>query len=80
MPDKDPYGDWAASQAYKQRIKDEKRELDARLVRLNEYIAKPEFTKVDLLEQDMMKRQRGYMEAYSHMLQERIDLHEGESK
>ena len=31
MPDKDPYGDWAASQAYKQRIKDEKRELDARL-------------------------------------------------
>lgn len=60
--------------SWKDRVIEEKLELDARLERLDAMIASDKFKGFDLLDQDLMRRQAGFMRAYSHTLAERIDL------
>lgn len=58
---------------WQQRVIEEKAELDARLIRLHDVIASERFKTFDLLQQDLMKRQAGYMDAYSLTLRDRIE-------
>jgi hypothetical protein len=59
--------------AYQQRVLDEKAELDGRLHRLRAFFETESFPKLDLLEQDRMRRQAAAMSAYQSILRERIE-------
>jgi hypothetical protein len=62
--------------AWKQRVIDEKKELDERIARLTMILDQPSFVRmhIDLEQLDLMKRQLGYMQAYSLTLRDRIEL------
>lgn len=62
---------------YQLRVIEEKRELDERLARLDAFFEQPGFFSLGRLEQDRMKRQAGYMRAYSSTLRDRIADFEG---
>ncbi len=58
---------------WQQRVLDEKKELDARIGRLEAALDTPnERSAVGLRQFDLMRRQLGYMRAYSLTLAERI--------
>lgn len=60
-------------QDWQQRVIDEKRDLDARIGRLEAMLDAPfARTEVGLRQFDMMRRQLGYMKAYSLTLAERV--------
>jgi hypothetical protein len=60
-------------QAYQQRVIEEKQELDAKLEKLNQFIASPQFLVVEVDEQKRLQRQQTFMKAYSNVLSERIE-------
>ncbi len=59
-------------QPWQSRVIDEKSELDGRISRLRDYLEGEMFRSLDPLDQDLMRRQLGYMEAYSLTLRQRI--------
>lgn len=54
------------------RVIDEKRALDVKLGNLKDFRDSPLFARLDIAEQDRLKRQLAYMELYSEVLGERI--------
>jgi len=59
-------------QPWQERVVEEKRDLDARINRLQRVLDKPEYN-LDLIARDLMSRQLAYMLAYSSTLRERIE-------
>lgn len=59
-------------QAYQQRVVDEKRELDERGDKLDQFILSDRFGTLPAAEQERMKRQLEIMGKYSEVLGERI--------
>lgn len=60
-------------QDHQQRVVTEKKELDEKLVKLNEFICRnPKFADLEQAEQDRLKRQASIMSDYSLVLWERI--------
>lgn len=57
---------------YQQRVIDEKKELDARLNRLESFIMSLAFDDVDDLERSRLVQQKHIMVQYSMILEERI--------
>lgn len=58
---------------HQQRVVDEKSELDEKLIRLNQFIAKsPIFQDLDDAEKSRLIAQKAHMEGYSDILRERI--------
>jgi len=57
---------------YQQRVIDEKKDLDIKIERLIDFISGDVFKQLLLPEQRRLKRQKGIMELYSDVLNERI--------
>lgn len=65
-------------QPFQQRVVDEKRELDAKLASLREFIDRsPKFHEVDESERERLERQASLMRRYSEVLGERIGAFNG---
>lgn len=60
-------------QEWQARVLHEKEELDARIFRLDSYLASNKANEIDNLQRDLMQRQLGYMRAYSSTLRDRIE-------
>ena len=54
------------------RVVEEKRELDEKLKKLQEFFANPIYAELSDAEQERLKRQKRYMSGYSNVLGERI--------
>lgn len=63
---------------YKQRVKNEKAELDERKSKLDAFLGSEFIENVATDEQERLKRQLVVMEEYSSILQERIEAFEEE--
>lgn len=59
---------------YQARVIAEKEELDARLVKLLDFINKPTFPNVPAVERDLLAQQAGLMRNLSALLAARINL------
>jgi hypothetical protein len=59
-------------QPHQQRVVDEQRELDTKIVALRTFIKGDIFNKLDVQEQTRLELQIGYMEGYSSVLGRRI--------
>jgi hypothetical protein len=57
---------------YRQRVRDEKAQLDDRMKKLGDFFTTAQFARLDSAERDRMARQGLAMDAYSRVLQERI--------
>lgn len=55
------------------RVTEERRDLDAKLAKLDAFIASPAFGNLDEAEQRRLRLQRPLMRAYSGILGQRID-------
>jgi len=58
---------------YQERVIEEKKELDAKIDKLGEFIRSDEFVSVPMAEQVRLKQQRTVMNQYSDILAARID-------
>jgi hypothetical protein len=59
-------------QPHEQRVVDEKKELDEKLYKLNQFIGGEIFLSLPYAERERLGRQSGVMRMYSEILQERI--------
>ena len=59
-------------QPYQQRVVDEKRELDERLLKLRNYLASPVSASLDLEDRVLLETQEDVMSDYSVVLASRI--------
>ncbi len=57
---------------WQQRVVEEKKELDEKLVKLHDFISGETFKSMDWPQATMLKRQRAIMRDYSAVLAERI--------
>jgi len=60
-------------EGFKQRVEDERRELDGRLSKLSAFIATDIFGKLPVNEQVRLKEQQLYMRAYADVLGHRLN-------
>lgn len=60
------------TKAYQQRVRDERKDLDAKLTDLRAFFQKPEFQALDPAERLRMEKQAEIMGKYSLILEQRI--------
>jgi hypothetical protein len=59
---------------YQERVIIELNELNVKLSKLNDFIESPNFIKLDLENQDLLKQQKVIMEQYADIVESRIKL------
>lgn len=60
------------NESHQQRVMDEKKELDEKLIKLNSFLKTPMFTNLISMEQARLRYQSIIMREYSLILEERI--------